>query len=235
MFRARLFFLPDVVWHITHRCHDRSFLLKFQKDKKCWLNWLFKAKKYYGLCILNYAITSNHIHLLVYADERRWVIPRSMQLVAGRTAWEYNQRKKRRGAFWEDPYHATAVQSDHHLLECMVYIDLNMVRTGVVDHPLQWLYGGYHELMAPKRRYRLIDHEKLMELMQIKNLEQTRSVSQALIHAALERNDLVRDKRWTGSIAVGSESFVTSMKEKLGYKARYRTAVENKVSWTLEE
>ena len=234
MSRARLFFVPDVVWHITHRCHDRSFLLKFQKDKKRWLDWLFKARQCYGLCILNYAITSNHIHLLVFADERRWVIPRSMQLAAGRTAWEYNQRKKRRGAFWEDPYHATAVQSDRYLLECMVYIDLNMVRTGTVDHPALWRYGGYYELMAFKGRYRLIDHGKLMELMHTENLEQTRAVRDGLINAALERNELARDKRWTESIAVGSKSYISSMKEKLGYKASYRTAVENEVSWTLE-
>jgi len=37
-------------------------------------------------------------------------IAQSMQLIAGRTAQEYNQRKNRHGAFWEDRYHATAVQ-----------------------------------------------------------------------------------------------------------------------------
>jgi hypothetical protein len=40
-----------------------------------------------------------------------------------------------RGAYWEDSYHATAVQADQHLHRCMVYIDLNMVRAGAVSHP----------------------------------------------------------------------------------------------------
>lgn len=40
----------------------------------------------------------------------RDVIPKSMQLVAGRTGQEYNQRKCRKGGFWEDRYHATAVE-----------------------------------------------------------------------------------------------------------------------------
>jgi putative transposase len=35
-----------------------------------------------------------------------------MQLIAGRVGQEYNQRKGRRGAFWEDRYHATAVGSE---------------------------------------------------------------------------------------------------------------------------
>jgi len=74
---------------------------------------LFEARKRYGLCVLNYMVTSNHIHLLV-KDTGNNVIPKSMQLIAGRTAQTYNQRKNRKGAFWEDRYHATAVQTDEH-------------------------------------------------------------------------------------------------------------------------
>ena len=51
-----------------------------------------------------------------------------MQLIAGRTAQEYNQRKGKQGAFWEDRYHATATETDEHLHRCLIYVDLNMVR-----------------------------------------------------------------------------------------------------------
>ena len=47
--------------------------------------------------ILNYMITSNHIHLIVADDGDLDVIPKSMQLVAGRTGQEYNVRKDRKG------------------------------------------------------------------------------------------------------------------------------------------
>jgi hypothetical protein len=61
-------------------------------------------------------------------DTGQDVIAQSMQLIAGRTAQEYNERKGRHGAFWEDRYHATAIEADEHLHRCLVYIDLNMVR-----------------------------------------------------------------------------------------------------------
>jgi putative transposase len=35
-------------------------------------------------------------------DTGQDVIAQSMQLIAGRTAQKYNERKGRRGAFWED-------------------------------------------------------------------------------------------------------------------------------------
>ena len=149
--RAHRHFLPEHVWHITHRCHQQAFLLKFARDRRRYLRWLFEAKKRFGLCVLNYTVTSNHIHLLV-KDTVRNVIPQSMQLIAGRTAQDYNQRKERKGAFWEDRYHATAIEADGHLHRCLVYIDLNMVRAGVVKHPAEWEHGGYLEIQNPPAR-----------------------------------------------------------------------------------
>ena len=51
--RANRHFLPDHIWHITHRCHKKDYLLKFAKDRDCWIRWLYEARKRYGLCILN--------------------------------------------------------------------------------------------------------------------------------------------------------------------------------------
>jgi REP element-mobilizing transposase RayT len=55
-----------------------------------------------NLVILNYVVTSNHIHLLVQDVNGRNVIPKSIQLVAGRAGQEFNNRKKRKGAFWNE-------------------------------------------------------------------------------------------------------------------------------------
>jgi len=107
--RANRHYIPGCVWHITHRCHKKEFLLKFARDRRRYLQWLFEAKKRFGLSELNYMVTSNHIHLLVRDIGERDVIPNSIQLIAGRTGQEYNQRRDRKGAYWEDRYHATAL------------------------------------------------------------------------------------------------------------------------------
>ena len=86
MARANRHYIPGHAWHITHRCHKKEFLLKFAKDRQGWLNWLFEAKKRYGIVILNYMATSNHIHLLIHSRDGGEIIPKSIQLAAGRTA-----------------------------------------------------------------------------------------------------------------------------------------------------
>ena len=48
--RANRFYLPGHIWHITHCCHNKGFLLQFAKDRKRWLRWSFEARKRFGLC-----------------------------------------------------------------------------------------------------------------------------------------------------------------------------------------
>ena len=233
--RANRHYIPGYVWHITHRCHKKEFLLKFARDRRRWLQWLFEAKKRHGLSVLNYTVTSNHIHLLVWDNGERAVIPASMQLIAGRMAQEYNLRKERQGAFWEDRYHATAVETDRHLARCMVYVDLNMVRAGVVKHPSEWSHGGYNEIQKPPKRYAILDHESLRELFGFRSLEELAAARRGWVEEALKRGDLRREGRWTESVAVSGEAFVHATREKLGIKARGRHVTDADGSYELRE
>jgi putative transposase len=99
------------------------------------MKWLNEGANRYEVPILNFTVTSNHIHILASAPEDRMAIPRLMQLVAGRVGQVYNKKHFRKGAFWEERYHATAVQTDEYLARCFLYIDFDMVRAGVVKHP----------------------------------------------------------------------------------------------------
>jgi putative transposase len=53
------------VFHVTHRCHNREFLLKFVRDRNAYQAKLLRHLGQYHLCILDYCMTSNHLHLLV--------------------------------------------------------------------------------------------------------------------------------------------------------------------------
>lgn len=234
MARAKRHYLPGYIWHITHRCHKKEFLLKFSRDKNRWLQWLYQAKKRYGLKILNYMVTSNHIHLLVADGDNRDVIPKSMQLIAGRTGQEYNQRKDRNGAFWEDRYHATAIEGSEHFFRCCAYIDLNMVRAGVVDHPSQWPFCGYNEIQKPRKKNVLIDYDKFMELARTENYERVKRDHQGWASELLD-NGNCQDDKWTKSIAVGNREFVDNVKAKLGILAKGRKAKETDAGYQLRE
>jgi putative transposase len=233
--RANRHYIPGYVWHITHRCHKKEFLLKFGRDRRLWIKWLFEAKKRYGLIILNYMVTSNHIHLMVSDNGKRDTIPKSIQLIAGRTGQEYNQRKTRKGAFWENRYHATAVAFDEHLNKCMLYIDMNMVRAGVVVHPEEWPFCGYNEIQNPRQRYSLIDYPRVISLLQMRDLDDLQKSCKNRIDETLDSEKQSRESKWTESVAVGSKPFIEATIKKLGIKAKGRKVVRNSKSYELRE
>ena len=235
MARAKRHYIPGQIWHLTHRCHKQEFLLKLVRDRRRWLQWLFEAKRRFGLIILNYTVTSNHIHLLVLDEGGRDVIPDSVKLVAGRTGQEYNQRKKRKGAFWEDRYHATAIDSTDHLLRCLVYIDLNMVRAGVVSHPSEWTFGGYDEIQKTRRKCVLINYQRLAELTGFSTYEAFQKAHKDLVSESLANEKNSRQTQWTESIAVGNSSFIETIKKQLGILAGGRKVLEKDGGFQLRE
>ncbi len=178
--------------------------MAFCGEKAIWL----KREKLYGYF--------ESCHLLIADDKSRSVIPDSIKLIAGRTGQEFNQRKARKGAYWEDRYHATAIENGDHLIRCIVYIDLNMVRAGVVKHPSEWPYSGYNEIQQPKRKKILINYERLKELLGFDSYEHVKTAHKQWVESCLSDGDNFRDGKWTDSIAVGSEAFIQNVKLLMG-------------------
>ena len=174
--------------------------------------------------MLDYIATSNHIHLLVQ-DQGRGEIASAMQLIAGRTAQLFNRRKGRKGALWEDRYHATAVETGAHLASCLAYIDLNMVRAGVVAHPQRWEVSGYREIQSPPQRYRVIDRDALSQLLGIGNPAALPRLHRQWVESAMV-NSRGREDVWSNSLAVGGEAFVRRVHQELGARGVARDVIE---------
>ncbi len=199
------------------------------------MQWLYQARKRYGLTVLNYMATSIHIHLLVVDTGKRDVISKSMQLVVGRMGQEYNRRKNRSGAYWEDRYHATAVESGDHLARCLVYIDTNMVRAGVVSHPSKWSFSGYNEIQELRRKNVLINYERLQAFFGAGSYNQLRTTHKGWVEEQLQGAGNKRQDQWTGSIAVGSKAFIENVKAGLRFRAKGRDVIEASEGCQLRE
>lgn len=267
--RANRNLVPGHIWHITHRCHKKEFLLKFHRDKLLWMCWLREAKRRFGLVILNFMITSNHVHLMgmgrdLSRDMRRdmrdtrdtllgqpgassppssasssasysatttaavdaapspHAVSQAIQLAHARVAQEYNQRKDRHGAFWEDRFHATAIECGAQLARCLTYVDMNMVRAAVVRHPRDWRFCGYDELLRPdvRPRLKLVDTGALTDLVGARDVESLKRMRAEWIDQAIRKGQVGREAFWTESVAVGSADFLARFRGELGGKVK---------------
>ena len=104
------------------------------------------------------------------------------------------------GAYRENRYHATAVESGDHPARCMVYIDTDMVRAGVVNHRLMWHFSGYNEIQEPRRKNVLIDYERLQRLLGEGAYDQLRSSHKGWVEDYLGEGEKARHEEWSDSI-----------------------------------
>jgi REP element-mobilizing transposase RayT len=194
---------------------------------------LRETVKQFDVSMLTYCITCNHTHLLLRADEPD-TVSRMMQKLEGEFAEYYNLRKKRSGAFWGGRYWCTMVDEGRYVWNCMKYIDLNMVRAGVVAHPSEWRWCGYQEVVGERRRYRLLDVDEAAAQCGGGSVEAFRRNYAGVIAEAIRRCDLARQPCWTESIAVGGEPFVREIEEKT---RRQEMVVEETApsQWTIRE
>ena len=214
MARANRSVLPGCAYHVTHRCHDRQFLLKFVRDRQAYRTWLREGLTRQTVQVLTYCITSNHVHLLVRAETVE-ELSRLMQYVEGGVAQAYNRRKGRAGAFWSDRYHATMIEDGIHLWRCLCYIDLNMVRARAVGHPREWVWTGWHELMGEQRRNRLVDFAAVLDAVGCQRASDFRGHYAQMITDTLARGTLEREPLWTEAVAIGSPAFVADVERDL--------------------
>ncbi len=213
-------------YHITHRCHKREFLFKFAQDREVYVELLRETIKRFKIDILNYVVTSNHIHLLVWVRKAE-ALPKAMQFLNGEFGQYYNKRKKREGAFWRDRYHSTLIQTGDHLSRCLFYIDMNMVRAGAVEHPGDWRHCGYHELAGLRKRYRVVNQSRLLKCLGNGNdLKQFRAWYLPTLEQVLNQSYHAREAYWSEAFAVGDSDWLAGVYNEFGFKRKRIRKVE---------
>jgi hypothetical protein len=74
--------------------------------------------------VVHYSVQSNHVHLLVEAEETR-ALARGMQGLGIRLAKAINRRLCRAGRVWADRYHCRALRTPREVRHALVYVLLN--------------------------------------------------------------------------------------------------------------
>lgn len=202
--------LQPCVYHITHRCHGRSFLLKFAKDRRAYLKRLREAAHRYPVDVLSYMVTANHVHLLLWA-ERASAVSAAMHFVQGSFAGDWNRRKRSEGAFWRGRYHPTLVQTGRHLSRCLFYIDMNMVRAGACSHPSEWLGGAFREICGERERYRIVNRERLLWCLGMVDDPSFAAWYRTTIEEEVARGRGQRQPLWSEALAVGDRDWLDAL------------------------
>ena len=215
--RATRYLQDGFIYHLTHRCHDGRFFLRFSRERDQYREWLRIGAQRYRVAVLGWTITSNHTHVVVDVDDCH-AVASMMKLASGVVAQAGHRRKGGEDSMWEHPYQCTRIQDGQHLLNCLRYVDLNMVRAGKVEHPSKWRWCGYDELTGTRKRYRIVDQERLLFRTGFAAMNEFSRFYMESMNGALSEGRPEREAWWTEAVAIGSENFVDEAVQTCTYR-----------------
>ena len=140
--RKPRFYLPGVPAHIVQRGNSRQAVFFCDDDYKAYLTWLMEGALKHGCRIHAYVLMTNHVHLLV-TPESKESISKTIQYVGRHYVQYINVVYGRSGTLWEGRHKGCILDSDNYLLSCMRYIELNPVRAGMVEKPMDYSWSSY--------------------------------------------------------------------------------------------
>jgi REP element-mobilizing transposase RayT len=109
--------------HVTLRAGRRLPSLRKQVVSNEIKRSIGRTRRYW-FRIVHFSIQSNHVHLLVEADDKIG-LSRGLSGAAIRLALAVNRVAGRRGKVWEDRYHAHALRTPREVRNGIVYVLMN--------------------------------------------------------------------------------------------------------------
>ncbi len=82
MHRGQIHKVEQCCFHVTHRCQERRFLLKIEIDRVNSVKRLCVVAAKYNIDILDYMVTNNHVHLLLWTNDPDWDISGITSIIA---------------------------------------------------------------------------------------------------------------------------------------------------------
>lgn len=134
--------LPGYPHHILHRGNNRQAIFLDPADYQFMLDLLDESARRHEVAVHAYVLMPNHFHLLVTPKSADG-LARMMQAIGRRYVQYFNRRHGRSGTLWEGRYKSTVIEARTHLLDCMVYIDLNPVRAGLVAAARDYAWSSH--------------------------------------------------------------------------------------------
>ena len=133
--------------HVIQRGNDRQAIVRDDADRERLLALWQEHAQTFKVAIHAYVIMDNHFHLLLTPETAEGV-PLMMQAVGRRYVRYFNDLHGRTGTLWEGRYRSTLVQTERYLLACMVYMDLNPVRAGMVAEARQHPWSSHRHYIG---------------------------------------------------------------------------------------
>lgn len=164
--------IPNTVYHVYTRGHNKSPILIDDQDRFVFLKYLKRTKDRFPWDCLGYSLMINHYHLEIKTSDSP--LGHIMHYLNTLYAGYFNFKYKTVGHVFQNRFHSIPVQIDSYLLVLSRYIHLNAVVAGMVQKPEDHQWSSYREYIG-KTQSGLISTDLVLDtLCPDKNLQRER-------------------------------------------------------------
>lgn len=163
MVRLARLVVPGYPHHVIQRGNNRQPIFDSKDDYQTLLDLVEQSAAKFGVSIHAYVLMSNHFHLLLTPQTTEG-LPQMMQAVGRSYVRYFNRSQQRSGTLWEGRYRSTLIQSERYLLACMVYMDLNPVRAGLVARAGDYPWSSFAHYTGQRLDKLIMPHDLMWEL-----------------------------------------------------------------------
>jgi putative transposase len=128
--------------HVVQRGINRAPCFTANGDYASYLRFLGSLAAQFECAVHAYCLMTNHVHLLLTPASADGCALLMKNLGQRYVQW-LNHRLGRSGTLWGGRFYSCIVNTDHYLLACYRYIELNPVRAGIVLSPDQYPWSSY--------------------------------------------------------------------------------------------
>jgi putative transposase len=206
--------LPGIPQHVIQRGVDRQPTFFTDDDRLFYLHWLGEYAQNRSVALHAFCLMTNHVHLLLTARTTE-ALGKLMQDMGRRYVQYVNRTYRRSGGLWEGRYKASYVQSEHYVLSCMRYIELNPVRARMVEAPGEYRWSSYRANALGTATTLLTPHDEYHALDGLSDARQ--QAYRALVAAEIDDPgwNLIRFATQQG-VVVGDNRFIEAIEQRLG-------------------
>jgi putative transposase len=210
--------VAGIPWHIIQRGNNRTACFYCADDYHRYLQDLAGQATKFGCHIHAYCLMTNHVHLLI-TPERQNSAGLMMKHLGQRYVQYINRTYRRSGTMWEGRFRSCLAQSEHYVLTCYRYIELNPVRAGMVEHPADYPWSSYrfngqgmaNALLSQHPLYRALGQSNEERCRQYRELFQAHLEPELIdeIRQATNGNYVLGDSRFSAEVEAMLQRRVT--------------------------
>jgi len=196
------------------RGNNREPIFITDDDYAFYLDKLKQACDKHSCDLHAYVLMTNRVHLLItpHTEES---LGKVMQMVGRYYVQYFNYNYQRTGTLWEGRYKATLIDSEHYLMTCYRYIELNPVRAkDMATHPADYSWSSYRCNAMGENNKMITPHEEYLALG--KSAEQRQQAYRSLFDEQLNQTTIDEIRQATNKAWIlGSSHFKDEIAKQL--------------------